>query len=389
MPPRESLLAPKILQFGKFYPPDIGGIESVMGDIVRGIAAKGLICDVLCANSSGSFSYEITKQDTRIFRAKSYGKLASTAIAPQMLRLTRKLIQPYDIIHAHLPDPMANLALFCARDAAKNKIIILHWHSDIIKQKRLLRLYAPLQEWLLQRCDYIITTSPKYAVQSAVLPRFRHKVVSIPIGIESLDSPNPRCERALADFLQSLGTKKLILSIGRLAENKGFEYLIRAAAMLGDEYVVAIGGEGALHGDLKGLIKRLNLQNKVFLLGKIERENLAAIYLNSFIFVLPSIQESYGIVLLEAMSVGKPVICTHLSPSGSDWINQHESSGIVVPPKNHRAIAEAIWRISRDYEYFSRNAKQRFEAGFRLETMIDSLYGLYLRAAKGAQGGGT
>ena len=368
-------MLPKILQLGKFYPPDIGGIESVMQDICDGINARGLICDVLCSSSSYNFSYEILESRARIYRTKSFGKFASTSITPQMIFTLQKLIKAYDIIHLHLPDPMANLALFLSD--IREKIIILHWHSDIIKQKYLLKLYSPLQSWLLQRAHSIIATSPKYALESAFLQPYRDKCVSIPIGIDDI-APSPLESTLPQHPAQSKkGEKKVIFALGRLAQNKGFTYLVQSAQYLPDEYEIHIGGDGALHSKLEALINEHKLSHKVKLLGRITRDKLAKHYQQCHIFVLPSIQESYGVVLLEAMSFGKPIISTKLSPSGSDYVNAHNVSGLVVPPQNPAAIAQAISEIERDYERFSRDARARFLQLFTSEKMLDSIYELY------------
>ena len=206
----------RILQLGKFFPPDLGGIESVMFDIVRGLLEREIPCDVLCANSKARYSKEKfyakssvnhkanqnaihaessvdlptnkPKIYANIMRCASFGKFASTAIAPQMIFKLRKIIANYDIIHIHLPDPTANLALFLANH--KGKKIIIHWHSDIVRQKFLLKLYAPLQKWLLNRADFIIATTQQYADSSPTLQPFAHKIVVIPIGIDSLQMRN-------------------------------------------------------------------------------------------------------------------------------------------------------------------------------------------------------
>ncbi|STO97508.1 glycosyltransferase [Helicobacter canis] len=366
---------PKILQLGKFYPPDIGGIESVMQDICDGINARGLICDVLCSSSSYSFSYEILDSRARIYRTKSFGKLASTSITPQMIFTLQKLIKAYDIIHLHLPDPMANLALFLSD--IQGKLIILHWHSDIIKQKHLLKLYAPLQSWLLQRAHSIIATSPKYALESAFLQPYCDKCVSIPIGIDDIAPSSLESTLPQRPAQSKKEEKKIIFALGRLAQNKGFIYLVQSAQYLPDEYEIHIGGDGALHSKLEALINEHKLSHKVKLLGRITRDKLAKHYQQCHIFVLPSIQESYGVVLLEAMSFGKPIISTKLSPSGSDYVNAHNISGIVVPPKSPAAIAQAIREIERDYERFSRDARARFLQLFTSEKMLDSIYELY------------
>ena len=123
----------KILQLGKFYPPSIGGIQLVMYDITETINKnKDIECDVLCSNDVNLYTEEVIN-NYRVFRTKTFGTYFATSATPQMIFKLRNIISEYDIIHLHLPDPMANLALFFAN--TKNKKVILHWHSDIIKQK--------------------------------------------------------------------------------------------------------------------------------------------------------------------------------------------------------------------------------------------------------------
>ena len=367
---------PKILQLGKFYPPDIGGIESVMQDICDGINARGLVCDVLCSSSSYNFSYEILESRARIYRTKSFGKLASTSITPQMIFTLQKLIKAYDIIHLHLPDPMANLALFLSD--IQGKLIILHWHSDIIKQKHLLKLYSPLQSWLLQRAHSIIATSPKYALESAFLQPYRDKCVSIPIGIDDIAPSSLESTLPQPPAQSKNGEKKIIFALGRLVAYKGFEYAIEAMTLL-PQYCLHIGGTGALQQKLQQKINALGLQDRVKLLGTLSHQERAQQFRNAHIFILPSItkNEAFGIVQVEAMSQGLPVVSCSIDGSGVDYVNAHNVSGLVVPPRDPAAIAQAIGEIERDYERFSRDARARFLQLFTSEKMLDSLYELY------------
>ncbi|BDB66145.1 glycosyl transferase family 1 [Helicobacter cinaedi] len=379
-------MLPKILQLGKFYPPDIGGIENVMQDICIGINARGLVCDVLCSNSSYAFSYEIVGS-ARIYRTKSFGKLASTSITPQMIFTLQKLIKAYDIIHLHLPDPMANLALFLSN--TQDKIIIVHWHSDIIKQKYLLKLYVPLQNWLLQRADYIIGTSPKYIAESPFLQPYRDKCVSIPIGIDDI-APSPLESTLPQHPAQSKkGEKKVIFALGRLVAYKGFEYAIEAMTLL-PQYCLHIGGTGELQHKLQQKINTLGLQDRVKLIGTLSHQERTQQFRNAHIFILPSItkNEAFGIVQIEAMSQGLPVVSCSIDGSGVDYVNAHNVSGLVVPPRDPVAIAEAVIAIDRDYERFSHNARARFIEYFTIDTMLDSIYTLYTQHMATNGGGG-
>lgn len=364
---------PKILQVGKFYPPAIGGIETTMQDICEGLNARGFICDVLCSHSMRHFRLDILDSKARIYRTKSYGKLANTSITPQMIYFLKNIGKTYDIIHLHLPDPMANLALLCAN--LSDKIIIVHWHSDIIKQKYLLQLYKPLQSWLLKRADIIIGTSPKYITQSPFLQHYQNKCIAIPSGVQNPKPTKtpPKCE------------PKLLFALGRLVSYKGFEYAIKMMQYLPQDYRLCIGGKGELESSLKSLVSALNLENRVSFLGFIDDWELPNLYRKSAIFILSSItkNEAFGLVQAEAMSYGVPVVSCAIEGSGVDWVNQNGYSGIVVPPKDSKALAQAVLEISKNYEFYSTNALRRFQAHFTKDKMIDSLKDLYIRLING------
>lgn len=362
----------RVLQFGKFYPPDLGGIEKVMQDLCDGLRKVGVTCDVLCSNSSNNFQKDITPYGANIYRTASFGKLASTSISPQMIFKIRELIKNYDIIHVHLPDPMATLALFFAN--TKNKKIILHWHSDIINQRFLLNFFLPLQSWILKRTDVIIATSEKYIQESPYLQKYRHKCTCIPIGI---DMPHQTKELSK--------NSNTILSVGRFVYWKGFEYLIESLQFLPKQTKVVLVGDGDKNYKkyLQKIVKELNLQDRVSFLGKKTKQELALLYQESNCFVLPSYQESYGIVLIEAMCYGLPLVCMKFSPSGSDWINQDGKTGFVVPPKNPQAIANAVVKIQENYQKLSQNSKERYQAHFTLKKMIQSIHSLYKTIGSG------
>lgn len=356
----------KILQFGKFYPPDLGGIEKVMQDLCDGLRQRNILCDVLCSNSSNHYQEDITPYGAKIYRTASFGKLASTSISPQMIFKLKEIIGSYDIIHIHLPDPMATLALFFTN--TKRKKIILHWHSDIINQKFLLKFFLPLQSWILRRADAIIATSEKYILESPYLKKYKNKCICIPIGI---DFPTPK--------IFPNKESNIILSVGRLVPLKGFEYLIKSALYLPERFQIHIIGDGKeeYKNQLQNLINVLGFQNHIFLLGSKTQDELKEIYPKANCFVLPSLQESYGIVLLEAMASGLPLVCTKLLPSGSDWINQDDNTGFVVPPKNPKAIANAILAIQEDYQRLGKNSKNRYGKDFTLDQMLQSTIKFY------------
>ena len=237
-----------------------------MLDLTEGLSARGIDCDMLCACEQAQ---EIrVNEHGRILCAKSLMKLAATMISPSMVLTLRRIAKEYDIIHVHHPDPMACLALFLSGYQGK---VVLHWHSDILKQKVLLKFYRPLQNWLIQRADVIVGTTPVYVQNSPDLQEAQDKIDYIPIGIHEL---YPHLEK-VKEIRRQYEGKKIIYSLGRLVGYKGYEYLIDAATWLGDEYVVLIGGNGPLKEKLQLQIEQLGVADKVKLLGFIKEEESA------------------------------------------------------------------------------------------------------------------
>lgn len=365
---------PSILQLGKFYPIK-GGVEKVAYDLMTGLSSKEIHCDMICATVSGKGKTFQLNPYAKLMECHSWGKVAATMIAPSMITILRKVCSSYDIVHVHHPDPMAALAL--ALSGYKGKVV-LHWHSDIQKQKLLLKLYRPLQDWLLRRADLIVGTSPVYLDESPFLRNVQQKTVCLPIGVPPV-LPEPE---AVEKLRKQYGEKKIVFSLGRLVAYKGFTHLIEAARFMKDDYVILIGGTGALKQTLSQQIKRLGLENKVILLGRIPENDLPTYFGACKVFCLPSVQktEAFGIVQIEAMSCGKPVVATRIPQSGVPWVNKHGVSGLNVMPGNAKELACAIENIADNesvYERYSMAAKKRYKDYFTNEHMINKCKRIY------------
>lgn len=364
----------KILHLGKYYPPHFGGIERVNYDLVESINQQGICTDVLCFNDNTISLYEDGKY--KIYRAAKLFTLRSTPFSISLVKILKRIHQNYDIIHLHLPNPMGAIALQLVNHKGK---IIIHWHSDIIRQKILKKLYSPFQKSLLKRADRIIVTSPPYLEGSEDLRDFRNKCVVIPIGINTPDLPDESRLRALR---KEYSKKKIIFSLGRLIYYKGFNYLIDAAKELPDNYLILIGGTGELHDELLEQIKLNRLESRVKLLGNVLANEITSYFELCDLYCLSSCErsEAFGIVQIEAMSFGKPIVSTSIPYSGVSWINEDGSTGLIVPPKNSKALAEAIQTIISDREICERygnNSKKRFIAEFSVEKMCQRTIDLY------------
>lgn len=368
----------KILQLGKFYPIK-GGVEKVMYDLLIGLSQRSITCDMLCASSEIlSTNNQITPNKfSEIFVEPSINEIAKTKISPALISKLRKICSNYDIIHLHHPDPMSALALFLSGYRGK---VILHWHSDILAQKVLLRFYKPLQTWILKRADLILTTSPNYLEQSKYLTKYKKKSDILPIGISDI-SKDYNVEKS-EHIKQQYKDKKIIFSLGRLVTYKGFEYLIYAAEYLPEDYVILIGGEGPLKQHLQDIINQKQLNSKVCLLGYLDDVDVFSYYKACDLYCLSSIEktEAFAIVQIEAMSFSKPIVATEIFGSGVSWVNKNGYSGINVPPKNSQKLSLAIIEILQNkdrYDKYCNNARQRYLEFFNIKSMIDNVLVLY------------
>lgn len=364
----------KVLQLGKFYP-ILGGVEKVMYDLALGLGRIGVDCDMLCAESDGPGFVREVGPHVRLISCRTWRKVAATTISPTMVSLLRKIAPMYDIIHIHHPDPMAALALRMSGYKGK---VVLHWHSDILKQKQLLRLYAPLQSWLIKRADVIVGTTPDYIRGSVWLDKEQEKCRVVPIGIVPLQRDPEGADKIRARF----PGKNIVLFLGRLIGYKGLEYLIKAASYLPSDYVVVLGGEGELHGQLQHQIDSLGLTDRVVLLGMVPQEEMEGWYTAASVFCLPSVMktEAFGIVQIEAMSVGTPVVATRIPGSGTAWVNEHGVSGLNTEIRDPQALAEAIMGVTRNDTVraaFGAGAKERFDRMFHIDRMIQTVLEIY------------
>lgn len=364
----------KILQLGKFYPLQ-GGVDRVMYDLTVGLSRRGLSCDMLCADSDGHPRTEVVYGDSRIISCRTLAKLDGTMISPAMILMLRRICKEYDIIHVHHPDPMAGIALLLSGYKGR---VILHWHSDVIKQRIMLKFYLPLQNWLLRRADTVIQTSPVYVTGSEALQSVRGKLICLPIGVEPLVPDSERVRRLRDNFRG----RKIVFALGRLVPYKGMEYLIKAAQILGDDYVILIGGTGPMKEELNAEIDRCSLQKKVVMLGRVPEEDLPTYFGACDLFCMPSVtkNEAFGIVQIQAMSCAKPVVTTNIPGSGVPWVNADGVSGRNVATCSPSALSEAIMSILEspsERERLSRGARERYLSVFTYDRMIDECLKIY------------
>jgi glycosyltransferase involved in cell wall biosynthesis len=367
----------RVLQLSKFYPPVMGGIETVAWELTEGLNRAGVRTDVLCSHQQPRTVVDRADSGYRIVRAASMGRLLSTSMAPSMVGALRRMAHAYDVVHLHMPDPMAALALFAVRPRAR---LVVHWHSDVIRQRFAMHAYRHLQDWVLRRADAIIATSAAYAESSEALRRFRRKIAVVPIGISA--SRYQPLEADVAAIRAMHPGKRLVFSLGRMTHYKGFDVLIRAARALPEDVMVLIGGDGELLEPLRRQVTDQGLQHKVRLIGHVPDHTLAAHFAACDVFCMPSTlrAEAYGVAIVEAMASGKPVVATDIGGSGVPWVNVHRRTGLNVPVGDPDALAAGLCTLLADdglRRHYGGAALQRFAREFRADRMIERMLQLY------------
>ena len=367
----------RVLQLCKFYPPVVGGIESVVVELTEGLNRLGCHTDVLCAHERAATSVEQWPGGYVVTRAASWGKLLSTSISPRMLALLSRCAGSYDLIHVHLPDPLATLALWWARPTAK---IVVHWHSDIVQQRLALKVYAPLQQWLLDRADMIVATTERYWRGSPWLRPHAAKVRVLPIGIEDRAEAAP--PHQVREIRARYGDRTMVFALGRMVYYKGFQHLVDACRALPRNVAVVIGGDGPLLDELRQRSIEAGVGDRLYLPGRIAEHELAAHFDATDIFCLPSDSkaEAFGVVLLEGMRAGKPIVASDIDGSGVGWVNEHGKTGLNVPPAEVAQLVGAIKSLLDDplrAAEYGTAARLRYLEHFTAQRMVQRCLELY------------
>lgn len=359
----------RVLQLGKFYDPFVGGMETVLKEICESLADQ-VHFQVVVANTRWRTEQEHRK--VPVTRVASMGKLFSCSMAPSFPLWARRF-NP-DLIHVHLPNPLAELsALMANRDIP----VVAQFHSDVVRQRNLLRLYGPFLDAFYRRANCIVVPTPRHIEISSFVSKYREKCRVVPFGVPlsrfELDETRRKKVDALKDGLPS------VLCVGRLVTYKGVEFAIRALQNIKARLWI-IGG-GPLEDSLKNLAREKGLADRVEFLGQVSDEDLVAYYHACDVFVLPSITnaEMFGVVQLEAMACRKPVISTNL-PTGVPWVNQHGKTGCVVAPANDRELANGIQLLLNNpdlREEMGEAARARVERHFTSTRMAEAMLEVY------------
>ena len=359
-----------ILHLGKFYAPSVGGMERVLQELAVGSRGEADI-SVLVANTAPRTVVE-TVEGVRVVRAANLGSIWSLPICPTLPAWLGRL--PADLAVLHVPNPLAMQA--CLNGRAPRRLIV--WvHSDIVRHG----LVRPWYEATLRRClaraqAAVVSSPPMLALPVLQAHQAKCRVIPYAVDLARFTLTPARQQRAAS--LRAQYGSPVILCVGRLTYYKGVTDLI--AAMAGVAGTLLVVGTGPEAPALRRQVRRLGLTGRVHFLGAVDDETLAACYHACDCAVLPSVtrSEAFGLVQLEAMAAGKPVISTNL-PTGVPWVTRDGVTGLVVPPRAPAMLARALARLLADAalrERLGAQGRRRVEQDFTIPRMIGQMAAL-------------
>lgn len=351
----------------------MGGTEQVINQLAMGANQFGVSTDVL------SLTRQRVPRSVEIngYRAHRVGcnlEIASTGFSVAAFSYFAQLAKKADIIHYHYPWPFMDMVHFATN---LKKPTIVTYHSDIIRQAKLLRFYKPLQKRFLTSVDRIVATSKNYLATSLELANYMGKTSVIPIGLDRASYPQPSPDR-LKYWRDRFANTKFYLFIGVLRYYKGLHILLEAAQGL--DYPIIIVGAGPIERELKIQAAQLGLTN-IHFLGYLPDEDKVALLTLCYAVVFPSHlrSEAFGISLLEGAMYGKPMISSEIG-TGTTFVNIGNETGIVVPPSDPLSLRQAmryLWENPAEATAMGLRAEQRYWHHFTAEQMVRSYVNLY------------
>ncbi|MDX1569270.1 MAG: glycosyltransferase [Xanthomonadales bacterium] len=370
----------RVLHIGKYYPPYAGGIEAFSADLVNALRRQGVACRVIAHASPA----DLDEETADVVRVPVLTEFLFTPLSPGFRRALRDGIRNFrpDLLHIHVPNPSALWLLTLPE--ARTIPWVLHWHSDIVASElqRKLRLtyplYRPLETRLLRNSRAVIATSHDYLESSTALRPWRDKTHVIPLGLD----PGRLTVEGGADTGDAWPAGKLrVLALGRLTYYKGFQVLIRAVAKVPDVCLL-IAGDGHMRAELEAVIRTTGTGDRVRIVAGLDDAARDRLLATCDLLCQPSLErtEAFGIVLLEAMAFGKPVVASAIEGSGAPWVVRTARHGRLIAPGDSEVLSRTLAEL-RDSDQLRAELGARgqaaLEAHFHIDRTAEAVRELY------------
>ncbi len=359
--------------YKSYYTASFGGVEQFIRHLAVAYHAMGHRVTVVTLSRTVQTPTSTEHEGVTIHYYPLTLEFASNGISFTAFRDFHRLAAAADVLHYHFPWPSGDLL---HQFAPKHIPALVTYHSDIVRQKLLKLFYQPLMNRFLGQMNAIVATSPNYIATSSVLQRYHAKTTSIPIGLDETLYPRPD-EATLAKWRTRYG-ENFFLFTGALRYYKGLPTLMTAARETG--LPVVIVGKGREEAALRQAA--VGAPNIHFTAEISDLDKMALLTLcRAFVFPSHLRSEAFGVSLLEAAMMGKPMISCEIG-TGTSYINQHDVTGLVVSPSDPTAFAAAMRTIATDdtrATRYGQAARARFEAEFTAQKMATDYLALYQR----------
>ena len=375
----------RIAQVVPFFHPHIGGVESFVGNLVKGLAARGHEVTVITSRHDSDVPVNDELFGASVERFEPIANILHTPVAPLLARAVSA--GKYDIVHAHTPPPITDF--YAARGArAGGMPLVLSYHGDPEPAVRFGNLISMAYQrtfgaFALGYAKRIIVHTRTYAATSRAL--WKYEPVIIPSAVD-ITRFSPKNNPLSVREKHGIGGRKIALFVGRLVPTKGIEYFIRSAEFTDKNTVHMIVGAGDIEPSLRALVKKLGLGDRIIFAGRADDAELPEYYAACDVFVLPSVSrlEGFGLVTLEAMSTGKPVLVSDIP--GVREVIEPGREGLLIEPMNPKDIGGKICTVLSDdglRRIFGVNARSSAETKYSWDKVISRIEQVYSEVAGG------
>jgi len=367
-----------------YFPDPQGGLQEAIRQVVLATGALGVEARVFTL-SPRPHPKSIERPEGRVVRSRSFAAHASCDLGgPDAFVEFARQARWADVVHYHFPWPFADLLHLTA---GVRRRTVMTYHSDIVRQRLLGQLYRPLMRRMLRSMDAVVATSPAYARTSPWLGAMvdPERLRTIPLGIVEESYAEAVAEAASIDpserFAEAMrgsgGRDGYFLAIGVLRYYKGLDVLVEAAARSGAPVVIA--GQGPMRARLESLARERKAP--VAFLGHVsEAEKMALLRdCRALVLASPLRAEAFGMVLVEAAMMGRPMISCEIG-TGTSYVNVDGETGFVVAPGDPEALAAAMRALDADparRRRFGAAARERYERHFGGEALGRNYVELY------------
>jgi glycosyltransferase involved in cell wall biosynthesis len=386
----------KVIHLGKYYPPASGGIETHTRTLAQAQAALGADVRVVVVNHAAAGGRDATFEPlartpdaieadgpVRVYRAGRWGSVARFDLTPTLPAVLRRVLRdPPDVWHLQAPNVTMMLAALA--DRRLRPLVVTH-HSDIVRQRFLRHLVRPVEEAVYRRAARLLSDSPPYTEGSELLTKFRPKVEHLPLGLDLSPylTPGPAAV-AHAEQFRKRYPGPIWVSVGRLVYYKALDVALRALREVPGTLVVI--GTGPMADEWKRLAAELGVADRVAWRGRASDDELVGAYHAAAALWFPSNarSEGFGLVQVEAMASGCPVVNAAVPYSGVPWVCRHDEAGLTVPVNDPAAFAAAARRLVEEpglRERLGREGRRQAVERFDHRTMAERSLAIYRSVA--------